>query len=119
MYIFPSSTNSTNTPIFPGIAFYWPDQSNLLASAPTQTSIPKTSILFCGRCCLLLDDLDTFADPPFLFFPVINQLISVGMCGTADRGGMILGQSIDNSSCRGQTFSHEYSPHDRTPRREP
>lgn len=41
-----------------------------------------------------------------LFFSVIYQLIPVGMCETADWGGVILGQSIDCPSCRGQTFSH-------------
>lgn len=58
--------SSTNTPIFPGISFLWPDQSNLLASVPTQTSIPKTSIIFCGRCCLLLH-LDRYSSPLYFF----------------------------------------------------
>lgn len=87
------------SPIFPGITFHWTNQSNLLPSVPTQTSISKTSIFCCGRCCLLLDDFDRLADP--LFFSFNDK--SAHQCEAADWGGVILGQSIDNPSCRGQS----------------
>ena len=41
------------------------------------------------------------------------------MCETADWGGVILGQSIDKTSCRGQRFSHLYSHYDGKTCREP
>lgn len=87
--------------ILPGISFLWPDQSSLLASVPSQTSNPKTSILLRGRC-LFLHDKTVFPSLSFCIF----QLIPVGMCETAERGGVIVDQSIDYPSCRGQTFSH-------------
>ena len=48
-----------------------------------------------------------------------NELIPLGMCETADWGGVILGQSIDKTSCRGQRFSHLYSHYDGKTCREP
>lgn len=84
--------------------FLWPDQSNLLASVPTQMWVPETSISYCERWCLIPDALDRFAN--HLFFSVVNQLISAEMCKTAEWGAAILGQSIDEPSSRGKTFLH-------------
>lgn len=52
-------------------------------------------------------------------FSLTNQFIPVGMCKTVDWGGVILGQTIDKTSSRGQSISHLCSSCDRAPSGEP